>query len=56
MLMALPSIGNFVRGLWSSKNGTRWLMPLVVFLCLTGLAFVLAGSVEAIAPFIYTIF
>ena len=53
---AVPSIGGFVRGLWSSKDGRKWLAPLVVFLCVTGLVLVLAASVEAVAPFIYTIF
>jgi Family of unknown function (DUF5989) len=53
---ALPSIGGFVRGLWSSKGGRKWLAPLVVFLCVTGLVLVLAATVEALAPFIYTIF
>jgi Family of unknown function (DUF5989) len=53
---AVPSIGGFVRGLWASKSGKKWLAPLVVFLCVTGLILVLAASVEALAPFIYTIF
>jgi len=53
---ALPSIGGFVRGLWANKGGRKWLAPLVVFLCVTGLVLVLAATVEALAPFIYTIF
>ena len=53
---AIPSIGGFVRGLWASKSGKKWLAPLVVFLCVTGLILVLAATVEALAPFIYTIF
>lgn len=53
---AIPSIVGFVGGLWKSERGSRWMMPLVVFLCLTGLLLVLAGTVEVLAPFIYTIF
>jgi hypothetical protein len=53
---AFPAIGDAVRGLWSSKSRKRWLVPLVVFLCLTGLLFILASTVEALAPFIYSIF
>ena len=53
---AVPSIGEFAGGLWRSEGGRRWLIPLVVFLCVTGLVLVLATTVEALAPFIYTIF
>jgi hypothetical protein len=53
---AVPSIGGFVRALWTAPGGRRWLAPLVVFLCVTGLLLVLAATVEAVAPFIYTIF
>jgi hypothetical protein len=53
---AIPSIGGFVRGLWASEGNKKWLAPLVVFLCVTGLVLVLAATVEALAPFIYTIF
>lgn len=53
---AIPSIRDLVRGLWRSRDTRRWLIPLVVFLCATGLVLVLASSVEALAPFIYTIF
>jgi uncharacterized protein DUF5989 len=53
---AVPSIGEFARGLWQSDGGRRWLIPLVVFLCATGLVLVLASTVEALAPFIYTVF
>jgi hypothetical protein len=53
---AVPSIAEFARGLWRSQGGRRWLIPLVVFLCVTGLVLVLASTVEALAPFIYTIF
>ena len=53
---AVPSIGNFTRGLWQSRSRNRWLVPLVVFLCVTGIVLILATSVEALAPFIYSIF
>lgn len=53
---AAPSIADGVRGLWRSESGRKWLVPLVVFLCVTGLALVAAASVEALAPFIYAIF
>jgi hypothetical protein len=53
---AIPSIGGFARGLWKSESGKKWLAPLVVFLCVTGLVLVLAATVEALAPFIYSIF
>ncbi|MEO8300966.1 MAG: DUF5989 family protein [Rhizomicrobium sp.] len=48
------SISDLSLGLW--RNGQRWLLPLAVFLCVTGLVLVLAASVEALAPFIYSIF
>jgi len=51
-----PSIADFVRGLWKNDKRNRWLVPLVVFLCVTGLVLVLASTVEVLAPFIYTIF
>jgi hypothetical protein len=53
---AIPSIGGFVRALWRRGSGNRWLVPLVVFLSLTGLLLIVAASVEALAPFIYSIF
>jgi hypothetical protein len=53
---AVPSIMDLVHGLWRSRDNRRWLIPLVVFLCVTGLVLVLASTVEALAPFIYTIF
>jgi hypothetical protein len=51
-----PSIADFARGMWRSDGRKRWLVPLVVFLCVTGLGLVLASTVEVLAPFIYTIF
>ena len=53
---AVPSIGELARGLWRSDRSRRWLIPLAVFLCVTGLVLVVASTVEALAPFIYTIF
>jgi len=51
-----PSIADFARGMWRNERRNRWLVPLVVFLCVTGLVLVLASTVEVLAPFIYTIF
>jgi hypothetical protein len=56
MLSAMPSLFESVRGMWASRSSSRWLAPLVVFLCLTGLILILATTVEALAPFIYSIF
>jgi hypothetical protein len=56
MLSAAPSIADFAAGMWRSGERNRWLVPLVVFLCVTGLVLVLASTVEVLAPFIYTIF
>lgn len=53
---AVPSIGDFVRGLWQSRSRNRWLVPLIVFLCVTGVLLTAASTVEALAPFIYSIF
>ena len=53
---AAPSILDGARGLWRSESGRKWLMPLLVFLCATGLLLVVAAGVEARAPFIYAIF
>ena len=53
---AFGSIAQLARGLWRSGSKKRWLLPLAVFLCLTGMILALAASVEALAPFIYSIF
>jgi hypothetical protein len=53
---AAGSTAELARGLWRSESSKRWLVPLVIFLCVTGLLLVLATSVEALAPFIYSIF
>jgi Family of unknown function (DUF5989) len=55
-LSIVPSAVDLVRGLWSDGARRRWLVPLVVFLCLTAALLLLAASVEALAPFIYSIF
>ena len=49
------SIAQLTGGLWHSESNKRWLIPLAVFLCLTGLILILATTVEALAPFIYSI-
>ena len=53
---AAGSIGDLARGLWRSGSEKRWLLPLAIFLCVTGLLLILATTVEALAPFIYSIF
>ena len=53
---AFPTIVDGARGLWHSDSGRRWMVPLLVFLCLTGLLLVVAAGVEALAPFVYAIF
>jgi hypothetical protein len=56
-MAAVPaSLGSLVGGLGGRGRGRLWLMPLALFLCLTGLVLLLAISVEALAPFIYAIF
>jgi hypothetical protein len=49
------STAQLARGLWHSDSHKRWLTPLAIFLCLTGLVLILATTVEALAPFIYSI-
>jgi uncharacterized protein DUF5989 len=51
-----PAWSDLVRGLWDERAHKRWLLPLVVFLCLTAVLLLLAATVEALAPFIYSIF
>jgi len=50
------SVASLARGLWQRDRGQRWLMPLALFLCATGLVLLFAFSVQALAPFIYAIF
>lgn len=52
----LGSAGELTQGLWQDKAAKRWMIPLAVFLCLTGALLILAVTVEALAPFIYPIF
>ena len=49
------SIAQLARGLWQSDSDKRWLTPLAVFLCITGVLLIVATAVEALAPFIYSI-
>ena len=49
------SMAQLAHGLWQSDSGKRWLMPLAIFLCITGLLLIVATTVEALAPFIYSI-
>jgi len=53
---ALGTTGEMVSSLWTSRSGKRWMIPLVLFLCVTGLILTLAATVEALAPFVYSIF
>ena len=49
------SIAQLASGLWRSDTQKPWLIPLAIFLCLTGLILILATTVEGLAPFIYSI-
>lgn len=49
------SIAQLAQGLCRSDSGKRWLMPLAIFLCVMGLLLIVATTVEALAPFIYSI-
>jgi hypothetical protein len=51
-----PTILDGARGLWKSDSGRKWMVPLLVFLCLTGLLLIVAAGVEALAPFVYAMF
>ena len=53
---AFGSTADLARGLWRSGSEKRMMMPLAVFLCVTGFLLILAAGVEALAPFIYSIF
>jgi len=48
-------MAELARGLWQSDSNRRWLVPLAIFLCVTGLLLIVATTVEALAPFIYAI-
>lgn len=49
------SMVQLAQGLWQSDSNKRWLAPLAVFLCMMGLLLIVATTVEALAPFIYSI-
>ena len=51
-----PTIADGVRGLWRNESESKWMVPLLVFLCLTGLLLAVGAGVEALAPFVYAIF
>jgi hypothetical protein len=53
---AFGSTAELARGLWRGGSEKKLLMPLAIFLCVTGLLLVLAAGVEALALFIYSIF
>jgi hypothetical protein len=53
---AFGSTGDLAKGLWKGGSDRKLMMPLAIFLCATGLLLVLAAGVEALAPFIYSIF
>ena len=48
------SMADLASGLW--RGDRRWLLPVAIFLCLTGLLLIASTTVEALAPFIYAIF
>jgi hypothetical protein len=56
MASVFGSTGDLARGLWKGGSEKKLMMPLAVFLCATALLLVLAAGVEALAPFIYSIF
>jgi Family of unknown function (DUF5989) len=49
------STRQLAEGLWRSGSDKRWLTPLAIFLCVSGTILTLAVTVEALAPFIYSI-
>jgi len=53
---SFESIAQLAGGLWRSDSGKRWLVPLAVFLAVTGIVLAVAATVEALAPFVYSIF
>jgi hypothetical protein len=53
---AAPTIADGARGLWRNEAGRKWMVPLLVFLCVTGIVLAVAAGVEALAPFVYAIF
>jgi len=53
---AFGTTAELASGLWRARGAKRWMIPLVLFLCLTGMILTLAVTVEALAPFVYSIF
>jgi hypothetical protein len=53
---AFGTTAELASSLWTARSGRRWMIPLVLFLCVTGLILTLAATVEALAPFVYSIF
>ncbi len=51
----VSSTKQLAEGLWRSGSDKRWLTPLAIFLCVSGIILMLAVTVEALAPFIYSI-
>jgi len=51
----VSSTKQLAEGLWRSGSDKRWLTPLAIFLCVSGIILTLAVTVEALAPFIYSI-
>jgi hypothetical protein len=52
---AFGAIAELAQGLWHRDSGKRWLTPLAIFLAVTGLLLIVAGAVQALGPFIYSI-
>jgi len=50
------TITQLAHGLWHGDSDKRWLTPLAIFLCVTGVLLILAATVEALSPFIYSFF
>jgi len=48
-------MAQLAHGLWQSDSDKRWMTPLAIFLCVTGLLLIVATTVEVLAPFIYSI-
>lgn len=48
------SMAQLAHGLWRGDSDKRWLTPLAMFLCVTGLILIVGTAVEALAPFIYS--
>lgn len=53
---AFGSTGSLAKGLWRRGSTKRFMVPLAIFLCVTGLLLVIAASVEALSPLIYSMF